>query len=116
MIRRAAEGKRQAEGRERRQETVEERRVFDREQAREEAAPMRIDLERRLQAREIAVGQREGGVGLAKLLRVRQVLGIVDGHVVAAREVHREGERFRLRPWFPGGNRHDLVGRAGEGP
>ena len=52
MIGGAAERQRHVEGGERRQEPVEERRIFDREQAREQAGVAVVDDERRLQAGE----------------------------------------------------------------
>ena len=105
MVGGAAERQRHAQRGERRQQPVEQRRILDGEEPRDPARRRIVDDDRRLQAGEARVAGGEGGVGFAKLARMRPVLGVVDRHQLAAREGQREGERLRL------GARHRRRGR-----
>lgn len=96
MRRGASERRRHAPRGERRAEHVEQRRVLDREQARQKAVPVVVDDEMALQAGDGGSGAGEAGRRDPELVGLDHVLRVVDHEEFAA----GEGQGGAERPWL----------------
>ncbi len=96
MVRRAAERHRQPQPLQRRQDAIEQRRVFDGELAREPGGVRVVDVELRLQAAEALAAGAQRRQRAAQLVGLGRVLGVVDDDVVAARKLQGVLDGARL--------------------
>ena len=96
MVGGAAERQRHAAAGQHRQQCPEQRRIFQRKQCAQPGLPGIGDDQRRLQAGDIVRCLPELAIGLAQLVGMWPVLGVVDGEIVAARGRQGIGQRLRL--------------------
>ncbi len=115
MVRRTPEGDRKAEPHRADVEQIEQSRIFNGKQAREESVASVADRQSRLQTSEVARSSREPPRGLAQLPRTRPILGVIDGHDLAPRRHEPRIERTRLCPRLPVGHDEDAHVRRQSG-
>ena len=96
MVGGAPERYRHAEASQCRQQSVEEGRVFDREQACQPTDVTVVDSKGRLQAGELGFRSNKDGVSLPQLIRMWPVFGVINGDEFATCERQRKGKRLWL--------------------
>jgi len=98
----------QAIGRQRRQHHAEERGIFGCEVPGEPVFIGIVEGQLGLQAGQLRWRRCKAADGFQKLVGFRNVLGIIDGHIVATTKGERVVEGARLGLWQACGNQHDL--------